>query len=948
MIGKASNIGSPEEYRRVFNQAERLRNDGKIPEAAMSYANLLRYRLDWEELEPGLPFTINEFFIVDRLGDIALLAGNKTAARHLFSAMAHLSRSLGNITMRIHVVTKLMFVNLNDGQIDAAIENIQSLSDVIGAVNDIQISPSGLPEWEHRVQLDPLCTPQDEADQFVCLYDALGALLLAFGRFSEGILMLQRGIQIGEKHGSPLVDSRLVSMKLLSVKAFFQKGEIQLSTARLSELEQEAAGTGIASGISIHLLDIKSKIALVRGDMGEACRLVFETAQLCRQHHLTLPEIKANFNLAQTKVLLNQVNDAEDILKDCLIRAQKLGETALSLRISQFLKVADNRIYVTLPVLNHVRTDRSPKPLKAPKTLPETELAPYQRSEDYLGFFEEKSLLFQLHLAENRYEKAAELHGQLRLLVSKCDSPLIHIRFQVLEFMLLYFTNTPIPANFPYQDMLDFLTKNQFLPELWQFRQLLYHTELVSAQEKSGWINENQVLLDRITATLPPTMQALYLLNKWSPNEEFLAGFSDELLRLKQKIHYAKFFPGRWWTTWKLMKKSHVFQEETTRYKDHLTRSIGSGTRPGDFMFPGTAAGMFGKLWRQPKGTLSVSFLVLPDRVVIISKSFLKIRFHLTNISRVVLRQLVFALRDWLYPEGKFRDTGANQIEENQVVDDPFALVRHLEKILQIETILKEHGQNIRHIRFLADDVLHGFPFTIFSLSQTGTLKDARICVSTDDRVQNHKQIALPGKEVFMSGTSKAVAGLHSLPGVLKEIKEVSGSLSASGAAVQVFLDESNTLGVVKKQLPSAEIAHFSCHGKFDFQHPDQSGLLLSDGQLLTLRDILSFSDLSRLKLLVLSSCRGAEHFVLPGRWIIGLPETFCRAGVEAILAFLWPVEDDFASAFTTRFYEHLKNHPPAESFRLTVLNARNKEFPELNFEYWHPRFWAGAIFYER
>jgi len=29
MIGKASNIGSPEEYRRVFNQAERLRSDGK-------------------------------------------------------------------------------------------------------------------------------------------------------------------------------------------------------------------------------------------------------------------------------------------------------------------------------------------------------------------------------------------------------------------------------------------------------------------------------------------------------------------------------------------------------------------------------------------------------------------------------------------------------------------------------------------------------------------------------------------------------------------------------------------------------------------------------------------------------------------------------------------------------------------------------------------------------
>jgi CHAT domain-containing protein len=59
-------------------------------------------------------------------------------------------------------------------------------------------------------------------------------------------------------------------------------------------------------------------------------------------------------------------------------------------------------------------------------------------------------------------------------------------------------------------------------------------------------------------------------------------------------------------------------------------------------------------------------------------------------------------------------------------------------------------------------------------------------------------------------------------------------------------------------------------------------------------------------------------------------------------------VDDEFAMAFTTRFYQHLQKNAPAKSFQLTLAAAINKQFNELKCQYWQPQFWAGAILYQR
>jgi CHAT domain-containing protein len=87
----------------------------------------------------------------------------------------------------------------------------------------------------------------------------------------------------------------------------------------------------------------------------------------------------------------------------------------------------------------------------------------------------------------------------------------------------------------------------------------------------------------------------------------------------------------------------------------------------------------------------------------------------------------------------------------------------------------------------------------------------------------------------------------------------------------------------------------------------------------LTLRD-LSELRLGQCRHVTLSSCWSADNFILPGRRIISLPETLWRSGVESVLGSLWPVDDDVAVAFMSRFYDGLGTLPRDVALREAQL----------------------------
>lgn len=186
--------------------------------------------------------------------------------------------------------------------------------------------------------------------------------------------------------------------------------------------------------------------------------------------------------------------------------------------------------------------------------------------------------------------------------------------------------------------------------------------------------------------------------------------------------------------------------------------------------------------------------------------------------------------------------------------------------------------------------------------------------------------------------------------------------------------------------LPRNEIIHFACHGHFDNENPEQSGLLLNlpnkltkkgvyfkhnftskdyisknhkqaAGELLTLKYIWESFDLFNCSFLNLSACEtGMISWVDKTDEFLGLPNGFLYSGVQSILSTLWPVDDTASMVFNWIFYQNLIKYnynPPIalkstiKSFKALTVEEYRSLLSELGLpinqeiQPSHPIFWA-------
>ncbi|MFD3401548.1 CHAT domain-containing protein [Kribbella sp. NPDC058693] len=107
------------------------------------------------------------------------------------------------------------------------------------------------------------------------------------------------------------------------------------------------------------------------------------------------------------------------------------------------------------------------------------------------------------------------------------------------------------------------------------------------------------------------------------------------------------------------------------------------------------------------------------------------------------------------------------------------------------------------------------------------------------------------------------------------------------------------------RALPQYDVCHFACHAGMFLSDPLSGGLVLSDDEVLSVRDLLSLPPFSA-RLAVLSACDTAridEH--LPDE-VVSLATGFYQVGFAAVIATSWPAEDGPAAAqmaLTYRFW---------------------------------------------
>jgi len=138
---------------------------------------------------------------------------------------------------------------------------------------------------------------------------------------------------------------------------------------------------------------------------------------------------------------------------------------------------------------------------------------------------------------------------------------------------------------------------------------------------------------------------------------------------------------------------------------------------------------------------------------------------------------------------------------------------------------------------------------------------------------------------------------------------EVEGTLVAARFAgrPQLKLDTSvATADLVVAALKGKSYWHFASHGAFDWNDARQSGLVMREGERLTVgRLIEAQGTLGRPRLVVLSACETGLYDI--GRnpdEFVGLPAAFMQTGAAGVVGSLWLVDDLATALLMAKLYD--------------------------------------------
>jgi CHAT domain-containing protein/Tfp pilus assembly protein PilF len=151
---------------------------------------------------------------------------------------------------------------------------------------------------------------------------------------------------------------------------------------------------------------------------------------------------------------------------------------------------------------------------------------------------------------------------------------------------------------------------------------------------------------------------------------------------------------------------------------------------------------------------------------------------------------------------------------------------------------------------------------------------------------------------------------------------------------------------VLGGELRDFRILHFATHGLLNDEHPELSGIALSQvtadgtprGAILWAHQIYGL-DLP-VELVVLSACQTALGKEVRGEGVIGLTRGFMHAGATRVVVSLWNVSDEATAELMTRFYQALlrQGMPAAAALREAQLSLREER------RWSSPYHWAGFV----
>lgn len=935
-------------------------NDGmRVAEAALSAGRwldaLATYRRLLERILEGRVYHGRQWRgadlqIIERLAELAALCCLIEAVDNLLLGMVLLALDAGNQLCADYTQLKRAEMRLAGGDTRAAFILLESLAPSIGELQEIEISALGLPQWEAKIAWRDHARG-DRNMLLIRAYVCMGHVLLNYGRYADALQLLAQGlVHAASSDNADFAGQAKRSLYLLRARAQLEIG--QLADARTSLMRVAPDELAVAARIGCH--ELSAKILFLQGRLGQAADSFSAARDACARAGFPRAQAVAALNLAHASVLLNKVGDALALCAEATQIAHALGDCMLAGLASTIGQIAEARrssavdaVAIRLTVKDMVE---NATPERAAAPVLQAGLGTSTDGASFLSMFEDGALAFLWML--DRAPRAAEAQlAALRTICSGSDSPMIAVRLRVMAGQLAATRGQHTAALGYFEPAMQELAQLGLVHELWQVTQ--FHVRCLIRLGRESEVADTAAaaehLLEELCATLPPADRAVFLLNKYTAQEEYLVAQLDRLLADAAAGAVGGLL-GRWRSRYRVLRRLRELLTTLARNRmDMADRQCGRPqrvmrARPGLLHFAGA-------MGRHPRDRATIVFVVLPDRVLIIWTAFLAMGFLTSPITLIALRGLVRQWHESTQDALSRIEAGMTQAQLAALDEESAGCMARLAGALRLEALLAALPASVTRLGMVTDDVLHGVPFG--ALPCGGGLLIERFAISSAfeiDPVAERGEGGEPATTGLVVGVAET-PGYDELPAVGEECHQVMAWMARQGLDATCLRDHLATVPAVMERLSDAGFAHFACHGDFRPEQPDRSGIILQGADTAGCLSIRALAQLrlARCQHVTFAACWSGDSFVLPARWIISLPEVFWRSGAQSILASLWQVVDEVSGPLCERFYRNLDTMPRDLALRDAQLACLRGELipagpnqPPASL----PFFWAGFALY--
>jgi tetratricopeptide (TPR) repeat protein len=904
----------------IFRNAEQQLSQGRYEAAFQGYSSILQSRV--HRIDRHSAFTVFDIKVMERVAELAVLFGRFNAAGSLLAIISGAFARAGNIYAEHYAAVQQVSVLLCQGELAAAEKTIQKLTPRIPPLETIDASQEKLLLFESSCSW-PNTTEGDRLILMVRLWLEIGRMAAAKGHYRVALAIFERAISHCTSGSHPLVKVARPSLLLAIASARLERGDIEGCSRTL----EDVPGIHADRLIEMRALGISARLDLLRGSLGAAHDKLEQLLHLSAERGLQYVAAGCALDLAQVLIYLNQTREAQQLIDRFAAFAEQNNDRQMSSQMRVALDLAQSRgqslakSVAIAPTVSELWGAEAPDTVERSGVPPDFLSFNAAKTESMLQIFEERTIAFHWLLGRRDWESCERYLTEMTMLFSDTDSMLIKMRLISFEGTLCYYREHFGRAEQLLREAVSGASELGFCSDLWQvYRFLSWTLKRAGKAEEAVWAGEkSDELLARLSNSLQPAARAIFRLNKWTAEQEFLALQIDRVISLQTQYQTC----SRWTrlqARFRLLREAVILMDRIDEYKNYIVREA------HDTSSARSAARI--SWWRKAVRIQScqavLRFLVLPDRILALVFTRGAVHAGISPVTAVRLRESVSDLHI-----GLSQTNGKIQVE---------AGLTALSRDLQIEAALSVVPRSVSKLVIIPDDSLHGVPFSMIPVGSK-SLGDL-FTVSIGFEFAFTRKRKPPAREAFIMALPAGNQQFGSLPGVMDEAEIACSWFKMRSLRIRCGDPESGPKHICR-QLEGSAYLHIACHGTFSPDKPQHSGFVLiapnGTANVLTIRD-LAQSDLTAVRLAMLTSCWGADSFVLPGRFVISLPETMWRSGADTVVACLWPVPDDAMATLVRSFYRNLETLTPAEALRSSQQEMRDK-LPD-------PLCWAGFQVY--